>query len=213
MDMDSTLINEEGIDLLAEEAAIGAEISALTSEAMSGRMDFYESLERRVSLLAGHSAGLLARVRERLTLTLGAEELITALKARGWAVGVVSGGFHEIIDEFLTPLRLDFVRANRFEIRDGVLTGLLQQPVIGPKEKAEALTEFASHHEVPNSVTVALGDGANDRLMLEAAGLGIAFCAKAALKEVADVSIDRRDLSLVLGEISARGIEPPRGIV
>ena len=206
MDMDSTLINEEGIDLLAEEAEIGGEVAALTSEAMAGRLDFYQSLERRVQLLSGRPETLIGRVQRRLTLTHGAEILVSTLKAHGWVIGVVSGGFHDIIDDFLSPLQLDFIRANRFHIVNGALSGHLQQPVIGPREKTKTLIEFASRHEVAISNTVAIGDGANDRLMLEAAGLGIAFCAKQALKEVADISIDERDLSLVLGAMREKGL-------
>ncbi len=201
MDMDSTLINEEGIDLLATHAGVGEEVARLTSEAMAGELDFSSSLRQRVSLLKGQSATLLESVTRSLSLTEGAAELISTLRSRGWRIGVVSGGFHEIIDPFLAPLRIDFIRANHFSITEGVLTGEVIDPIIGPTEKALALEEFAHAHGIELSETVAVGDGANDRDMLQVAGLGIAFCAKAALKEVADVVVERRDLRLLLDSI------------
>jgi phosphoserine phosphatase len=198
MDMDSTLINEEGIDLLAEYAGVGDQVVRLTEEAMTGTMDFYTSLRRRVGLLDGQPISLLNQVTQSLSLTEGAEDLIRALKERGWKVGVVSGGFHEIIDPYLAPLPLDFIRANRFSSQDGFLTGSVIEPIIGPEEKAHALREFAAEFNIGIEETVSMGDGANDRAMLLEAGLGIAFCAKAALKEVADLVIEERDLRLLL---------------
>jgi phosphoserine phosphatase len=201
MDMDSTLVNEEGIDLLAAQAGVGEEVARLTSEAMAGELDFSSSLRQRVSLLKGHSSALLEGVTQSLSLTEGAPELISTLRSRGWRVGVVSGGFHEIIDPFLAPLGIDFIRANHFSIAEGVLTGEVIDPIIGPAEKALALEEFAHAHGIELSETVAVGDGANDRNMLRMAGLGIAFCAKEALKEVADVVVERRDLRILLDSI------------
>jgi len=201
MDMDSTLINEEGIDLLAAQAGVGEEVARLTSEAMAGELDFSSSLRQRVSLLKGHSSALLEGVTQSLSLTEGAPELISTLRSRGWRIGVVSGGFHEIIDPFLAPLGIDFIRANHFSIAEGVLTGEIIDPIIGPTEKALALEEFAYAHGIELSETVAVGDGANDRDMLRVAGLGIAFCAKEALKEVADVVVERRDLRILLDSI------------
>lgn len=201
MDMDSTLINEEGIDLLAHFADLGEEVASLTDAAMAGELDFYTSLRRRVALFEGQSIDLLDRVRDSLSLTEGAKDLISTLRQRGWRIGVVSGGFHEIIDSFLEPLELDFVRANRFLTRAGHLTGFVHEPIIGPIEKATALSEFAAKCEIPLSATVAIGDGANDREMLKRAGLGVAFCAKPALKEEADLILDQRDLRLLLNSI------------
>lgn len=198
MDMDSTLINEEGIDLLAERAGVGEEVERLTNEAMAGKMDFKASLRERVSLLKGKPLAIVEQVTQSLSLTQGASELITTLRSKGWKIGVVSGGFHEIIDPFLAPLNLDFVRANRFESLDGILTGNVQDPIVGPEEKAIALEDFASLFGVELRETVAVGDGANDREMLKKAELGIAFCAKEALKEVANVIIDERDLKKLL---------------
>jgi len=198
MDMDSTLINEEGIDLLAERAGVGEEVERLTTEAMAGKMDFKASLRERVSLLKGKPLAIVEQVTQSLSFTQGASELIATLRSKGWKIGVVSGGFHEIIDPFLAPLDLDFVRANRFESLDGILTGNVQDPIVGPEEKAIALEEFASLFGVELRETVAVGDGANDRQMLKKAELGIAFCAKATLKEVANVIIDERDLKKLL---------------
>lgn len=201
MDMDSTLINEEGIDLLAKQAGIGADVARMTTEAMSGERDFYSSLEARVALLEGNSTEILPSVRQSLSFTPGALILIESLQNLNWIVGVVSGGFHEIIDEFLAPLDLDLVRANSFDIKDGCFTGKLKGPIIGPAEKAETLLGLAQLHGIPKERTVAIGDGANDREMLQAAGVGIAFCAKEALKKSAQVVIEERDLELVLNHI------------
>ena len=197
MDMDSTLINEEGIDLLAGFADIGEQVKNLTTAAMQGQMDFATSLRARVELLSGKSTRFLDQVTASLSFTEGAVETIEDLKNRGWMVGVVSGGFHDVIDAFLEPLDLDFVRANRFRTLHDRIEGVLA-PIIGPQEKAMALSEFAASFGIPLSETVAVGDGANDIPMIEAAGLGIAFCAKPALKEVADLCIDERDFRRVL---------------
>lgn len=198
MDMDSTLINEEGIDLLAHYAGIGEEVTAMTSAAMAGERDFYSALTDRVSLFDGMPEDLLNRVRSSLSLTPGALQLIEKLREENWLIGVVSGGFHEIIDEFLEPLSLDFIKANRFEIANGKFTGKVIPPMIGPNEKVATLIDYASRFSIPLNRCVAIGDGANDRQMVQEAGIGIAFCAKPALREVAKHVIDHRDLSLVL---------------
>jgi phosphoserine phosphatase len=198
MDMDSTLINEEGIDLLAAEAGLGETVANITAAAMSGNRNFYESLTDRVTLLSGQPEMLFDQVRRSLTFTPGALELIRSLQDQDWVIGVVSGGFHDIIDPFLEPLQLNLVRANRFEIHDERLTGQVIPPIIGPREKAQTLNELAAKFSIPTERCVAIGDGANDREMIQAAGIGIAFCAKPALEELADHSIQARDLSLVL---------------
>jgi phosphoserine phosphatase len=201
MDMDSTLINEEGIDILAEVAGVGAVVRDLTDQAMAGQMDFYSSLRARVKLLSQQPERTLDIVRSSLTLTEGATNLIDTLKSRDWRIGVVSGGFHDIIDAFLEPLELDFVRANRFEIRDGSLTGEVVDPIIGPREKADALRDFANAFNIPLESTVAIGDGANDAEMIRLAGLGVAFCAKPALREISDLQLDDRNLVHLLDHI------------
>lgn len=201
MDMDSTLINEEGIDLLAQVSGVGEAVAALTDAAMHGKQDFYTSLRARTKLLAGQSIRRCREVRARLTFTDGAEELIRELKSRGWRIGVVSGGFHEIIDPLLEPLELDLIRANRFVISGDFLTGEVQEPIIGPLEKATTLKEFAKFFNISIDQCVAMGDGANDREMVMTAGVGVAFCAKPALKEVADIAIEERDLRILLDHI------------
>ncbi len=201
MDMDSTLINEEGIDLLAQVSGVGEAVAALTDAAMHGKQDFYTSLRARTNFLAGQSIQRFREVRARLTFTDGAEELIRELKSRGWRIGVVSGGFHEIIDPLLEPLELDLIRANRFVISGDLLTGEVQEPIIGPLEKATTLKEFAKVFNIPIDQCVAIGDGANDREMVMTAGVGVAFCAKPALKEVADIAIEERDLRILLDHI------------
>jgi len=194
LDMDSTFINEEVIDILAELAGLGAEVSAITERAMQGELDFAQSLRERVALFAGKSAGILQSARDRITLTNGAKELVKAVQATGGRIGVVSGGFHDVIDEFLAPLNLNLVIANRFEIIDGLFTGKISGPIVDRERKATVLREFSAG----SNRSIAIGDGANDGAMLEAADIGIAFCAKPALSKIADINIYSRDLQQVL---------------
>ena len=197
-DFDSTLINEEVIDCLAAKAGVTEEVSEITSSAMAGEIDFSESLLRRVSLLAGLSVTALDEVRESITFTNGAEELISDLQARGDLVAVVSGGFTEVISPKLDTLKISRYRANSLEIIDGKLSGKVQGKIIDRQAKAEFLREIASSSGIPISDTVAIGDGANDIDMIQTAGIGVAFCAKPALIEVADRVINTRDLREVL---------------
>ena len=201
IDMDSTLINEEAIDLLAELSGVGEQVAAITERAMAGELDFHSALRSRVALLADQETSIFDRVRQKLTFTAGLDDLFRGLKSKGIRIGVVSGGFHEIIDPLLQGLDLDFVRANRFDISSGRLSGQVLDPIIGAEEKAGALKDFAEKYSIPLDRTIAVGDGANDREMLKLAGLGISFCGKAALQEVAEVSIEKRDLSLILDYI------------
>jgi len=197
-DFDSTLINEEVIDCLAAKAGVTEEVSGITSSAMAGEIDFSESLIRRVSLLSGLSVTALDEVRASITLTKGAEELISDLQARGDLVAVVSGGFTEVISPKLDTLKISRYRANSLEIIDGKLSGKVQGKIIDRQAKAEFLREIASSSGIPISDTVAIGDGANDIDMIQTAGIGVAFCAKPALIEVADRVINTRDLREVL---------------
>ena len=194
LDMDSTFINEEVIDVLAELAGLGSEVSAITERAMQGELDFAQSLTERVALFAGKSADILQSARKRITLTNGAQELVKAIQATGGRIGVVSGGFHDVIDEFLAPLKINLVVANRFEIVDGLFTGKISGPIVDRERKATVLREFSTG----SSRSIAIGDGANDGAMLEAADIGIAFCAKPALAKIADINIYIRDLQAVL---------------
>jgi phosphoserine phosphatase len=198
LDVDSTLIDQEVIDELAKIAGLGEQVSEITSRAMAGELDFENALRQRVQLLKGHSKEILTQVRAKITLTHGAEELISTLHSLGVKVGIVSGGFEEVIAPLADELKLDFFRANRLAIDNGVLTGEVSGRIIGRHEKAEALRDFAKDSGVDISQTVAVGDGANDIEMIKSAGLGIAFCAKAVLRSEASVAIDVRDLRQVL---------------
>ncbi len=197
-DVDSTLIQGEVIEMLAERAGAGAAVAAVTEAAMRGEMDFAESLHQRVATLAGLPAEVLDEVAERLELTPGARTTIRTLRRLGFHCGVVSGGFRQVIDPLAHELMLDFVAANELEIVDGKLTGRVVGEVIDRAGKAKALRRFAEQAGVPMEQTVAVGDGANDIDMLNAAGLGVAFNAKPALREVADASLSHPYLDTVL---------------
>lgn len=205
LDVDSTLIEDEAIELLADEAGSAALVAEITERAMRGELDFAASLAERVATLAGVDAGCCARVGARIRLTAGARELVDAVHAADGAIAVVSGGFHELLDPIAADLGLDHHRANRLEVVDGRFTGSTLGPVIDAASKADALREWAAAHELPLSRTVAIGDGANDLLMLHAAGLGVAFDAKPVLREAADVCLPRRDLRDALPLLGLRG--------
>ena len=198
LDMDSTLIVQEVIDLLAAKAGVAGEVSAITQKAMAGEMDFAQSLQARVSLLAGLNESMLSDVRNEITLTQGAEKLIQTLHLKGHKVGVVSGGFIDVIEPILKELKIDFYRANKLQILNGELTGKLEGEIIDRAAKLKALVEFAKNEGVQMSQTVAIGDGANDLDMIESAGLGVAFNAKPKVAAAAATTISGSDLSAVL---------------
>ena len=198
LDMDSTLIQQEVIDLLAEKCGVGKEVAAITESAMRGELDFVASLTTRVKLLAGADAQVIQSVKAGITLTPGARTLIRTLHKLGHKVGVVSGGFLDVIEPLLQELKIDFYRANKLEIVDGKLSGNLLGSIIDKSAKADALREFAAKEEVNLAQTIAIGDGANDLEMLEIAGLGIAFNAKPAVRAAADSSINSPYLDSVL---------------
>jgi phosphoserine phosphatase len=209
-DVDSTLIQGEVIEMLAERAGALAAVAEVTDAAMRGELDFAESLHRRVATLAGLPATVLEEVAEQLELTPGARTTIRTLRRLGFYCGVVSGGFRQVIEPLAHELMLDYVAANELEIVDGVLTGRVVGQVVDRPGKAKALRDFAQQVGVPMEQTVAVGDGANDIDMLAAAGLGVAFNAKPALREVADASLSHPYLDTVLfilgvtrGEIEA----------
>jgi phosphoserine phosphatase len=198
LDMDSTLIVQEVIDLLAVKAGVAEEVSAITQKAMAGEMDFAQSLQARVSLLAGLNESMLSEVRSEITLTQGAEKLIQTLHLKGHKMGVVSGGFIDVIEPILKELKIDFYRANKLQILNGELTGKLEGEIIDRAAKLKALVEFAKNEGVQMSQTVAIGDGANDLDMIESAGLGVAFNAKPKVAAAAATTISGSDLSAVL---------------
>ena len=198
MDVDGTLIRQEGIDLLAQEAGVGEKVAEITAQAMNGKLDFTASLEARVALLKGLETSIFPKILEQIEVTPGAESLITELHQRGYKVGLVSGGFHEVIDTIARSLGIDLVRANRLQVSDGHLTGKVLGEIITPERKKESLLTWAKENHVPQSQTIAMGDGANDLPMIETAGIGIAFMAKPIVAERAPYRIEKRDLSLVL---------------
>ncbi len=198
MDVDSTLIKDEVIDLLAARAGCAAEVGKVTAAAMRGELDFTASLRERVSLLAGLEAGVLDDVRAELRLTAGARTLIGTLGGLGYKSGIVSGGFIQVIGPLAAGLGIDYVAANELEIAAGKLTGRLLGQVIDRAGKAEALRRFAADAGVPLSQTVAVGDGANDLDMIAAAGLGVAFNAKPVVRDAADTSVSVPYLDAIL---------------
>jgi phosphoserine phosphatase len=198
LDMDSTLIKEEVIDLLATKIGIGREISQITESAMRGEIDFETSLRKRVALLSGADEKIISDVRMEITLTPGATTLINTLQRLGHKVGVVSGGFLNVIEPLLKDLKVDFYRANQLETKSGKLTGNLVGSIVDREAKAEALKDFAKQEGVALDQTIAIGDGANDLGMIEIAGLGIAFNAKPKVAAAADASISTPYLDSVL---------------
>ncbi|PRX99461.1 phosphoserine phosphatase SerB [Allonocardiopsis opalescens] len=209
MDVDSTLIQGEVIELLAEHAGCAEEVRRVTEAAMRGELDFEESLRRRVALLEGLDASVLDDVREKLVLTPGARTLVRTLKRLDYRFAIVSGGFTQITDALVERLGIDYSAANTLEIVDGRLTGRLAGPVVDRKAKAASLERFAAAAGVPLSQTVAIGDGANDLDMIAAAGLGIAFNAKPVLRRAADtsVSVPYMDAILFMLGISREEVE------
>src|SRR6201997_4776321 len=209
-DVDSTLVQGEVIEMLAARAGAEGAVAAITEAAMRGELDFAQSLQQRVATLAGLPATVIDEVADQLELMPGARTTLRTLRRLGFRCGVVSGGFRRIIEPLAKELMLDYVAANELEIVDGVLTGHVVGPIVDRPGKAKALKDFAHQAGVPLEQTVAVGDGANDIDMLAAAGLGVAFNAKPAVREVADASLSHPYLDTVLfilgvtrGEIEA----------
>ncbi|NUU21950.1 MAG: phosphoserine phosphatase SerB [Streptomycetaceae bacterium] len=198
MDVDSTLIQGEVIELLAEHAGCLDEVAEVTAAAMRGELDFAESLRARVALLAGLDAAAIDAVREQVQLTPGARTLVRTLKRLGYQVGIVSGGFTQVTDMLVDRLGLDYAAANTLEVVDGRLTGRVIGEIVDRPGKARMLERFALSAGVPLSATVAIGDGANDLDMLNTAGLGVAFNAKPVVREAADTAVNFPFLDTVL---------------
>ena len=194
-DVDSTLIEDEVIELLADAAGKRAEVAEVTERAMRGELDFASSLQARVHTLTGLPESVIDATLGRIKITEGAVELIEAIHAKGGKVGAVSGGFNQLLEPLAARLGLDFWRANELEIVDGMLTGAVVGQIIDRPAKATALAEWAGAVGVSHAQTIAVGDGANDLDMLKAAALGIAFNAKPKVREQADMVIARQDLA------------------
>lgn len=198
MDVDSTVIQNEVIDLLAAEAGVLAEVARITERAMAGELDFAASLRERVALLKGLPVDVIEKVRGQISLTPGARTLCRTLNTLGYRVCLVSGGFVEVIEPLAQELGIDRLRANRLAVADGFLTGEVEGPIVDRLGKRKALEEFAEEFGIPMRRTIAIGDGANDIDMLEAAGLGVAFNAKAAARAAADTAVNVPYLDSVL---------------
>jgi phosphoserine phosphatase len=198
LDADSTLIRNEVIELLADEAGRRDEVQAATEAAMRGEVDFSTSLRSRVGALRGVPVEAFARVLGRIEPTPGVRELTAAVHERGGVVGVVSGGFHEILDSVAPDLGVDRWRANRLQVADGALSGEVDGPIVDGAAKAASLQEWAAELGVPAHATIAIGDGANDLAMMAVAGLGLAFNAKPAVRAAASLVIGPQDLSQVI---------------
>jgi phosphoserine phosphatase len=204
LDVDSTLIQDEIIELLAAEAGCADEVAAITARAMAGELDFRRSLEERVALLAGLDAGVLERVRDKVRLTPGARTFVRTLRRLGFRIAIVSGGFDAVTTHLRAELGLDYAYANRLEIVDGRLTGRLEGDIVDRAGKARILTEIAELEGVGLDQVVAVGDGANDLDMLNTAGLGIAFNAKPVVRRAADTAVTVPFLDAVLFVLGIR---------
>ena len=204
MDVDSTLIMEEGIDLLGEEAGVGAQVAAITERAMRGELDFEAALRERVALLKGLPEDIFTRIAERIHFTPGAEELVDELHKRGYKVGLVSGGFHETVDRLAEQLGIDYVKANRLEVQQGFLTGQVLGEIVTKDTKLAMLKAWAAENKLELNQTIAMGDGANDLPMIQAAGMGIAFMAKPIVREQAPYQIQECNLYRVIDLLDNR---------
>lgn len=198
MDVDGTLILEEVIDLLGREAGREEEISQITSKAMRGELNFERSLRDRVSLLEGLPISIFDKVFKSIHLTPNVQEFISILQKNGILVGLVSGGFIPIVERLAKSLGITHFSANQLEVKDGLLTGKLVGQIISPQVKKETLEQWREELKRSKDRTVAIGDGANDLLMLKSAGIGIAFCAKEVLKKEIQYHVDKRDFLEVL---------------
>jgi phosphoserine phosphatase len=197
-DVDSTLIKEEVIDLLAEKSGHGPEVSQITAQAMRGEIDFLQALEMRLALLEGLPESVFDEVLSQISFSDGFSELFEYLRQNHFLIGAVSGGFHNVLDELFADLNLDFLRANTLEVKDSKISGKLLSQPIDRAAKGQALKEFAASHEIKLEQTVAVGDGANDLEMIELAGLGVSYMGKEILKSKADLHLDRPGLNALI---------------
>lgn len=198
-DVDSTLIEQEAIELLAEYSESATLVQQITDRAMRGEIDFNQSLIERVGTLAGLPESILSEVSKRLTLTKGASELVAEIQARGGKAAAVSGGFIQLLDPVREELNLDYAAANTLGIANGKLTGQVEGQIVNRQAKADYLKGWAADCGLDLSKTIAVGDGANDLGMMEIAGLSVAFCAKPIVNQKADISLRDRDLAQLIG--------------
>jgi phosphoserine phosphatase len=205
LDVDSTLIENEVIELLAAAAGSHDEVADITFRAMNGELDFEASLRARVATLAGLPESVFGTVAQQICLTTGVRDMITGVHDAGGLVGVVSGGFHELVDPLAQEIGLDCWCANRLEVANGHLTGGLTGPIVDAAAKARVLREWARQWGVPLKRTIAVGDGANDLTMMSITALSVAFDAKAPVRDEADVIMDVRDLRQLLPLLGLRG--------
>lgn len=204
MDVDSTLIQQEVIELLADYAGVMPEVKTITEQAMSGELDFKQSLERRVGLLEGLSDEIFQWLKPQIELTPGVQELIAAVHGLGGKIGAVSGGFSQVLEPLANEIGLDYWMANSLEVLDGKLTGCLVGPVIDAEAKATALRSWATESGIAIEKTIAIGDGANDIPMLKCAGYAVAFRPKPILKQYADLVIEENSLASLIGKLGSR---------
>jgi len=197
-DVDSTLIKQEVIDLLAEKSGHGREVQQITARAMKGEIDFSQALSKRVSLLEGLPESVFDEVISEISFAEGFDELFSYLHKNGFLVGAVSGGFHNVLDKLFAKLQLDFLEANVLEVVDGRLTGKITAAPVDRMAKARALKEFAALHKIALENTVAVGDGANDLEMIEIAGLGVSYMGKEILRQKADLHLEKAGLNALI---------------
>ncbi len=197
-DVDSTLIKQEVIDLLADKSGHGREVQQITARAMKGEIDFAQALSARVSLLEGLPESVFDEVISQISFAEGFDELFSYLRKNGFLVGAVSGGFHNVLDKLFAQLQLDFLEANVLEVVDGRLTGKITSAPIDRMAKARALREFAALHNIELENTVAVGDGANDIDMIEIAGLGVSYMGKEILRQKADLHLEKAGLNALI---------------
>ena len=197
-DVDSTLIEQEAIELLAAHSKSAEQVKDITDRAMRGEIDFNQSLLERVATLRDLPESVLDEVSKALKLTQGAKELVEAIHARGGKAAAVSGGFIQLLDPIRAALSLDFAAANTLGLANGKLTGEVVGPIVNRQAKADYLIEWAETEKLPLTKTIAVGDGANDLGMMEIAGLSVAFCAKPIVTQKADISLRERDLAQLI---------------
>ena len=204
LDVDSTMIEQEVVELLAERVGLKDEVKILTDQAMAGEIDFREALLQRVGLLNGLSAEVFQELLTEIKITDGVQELVSAVQASGGLVGAISGGFSQVLEPLAMKLGLDFFKANNLEVISGVITGAINGEIVDAAVKAQTMLLWAEQNDIDFADTVAIGDGANDIQMLQAAGFGVAFRPKDVLRPYADLVIEGNSLAPVISELELR---------